>query len=173
MAESDGADAALLIDCAAFHGILGALSAKSDPAGAEARFMRQAELDRSAIQREPGSQRARLDLAEALMSLAGLKQQPAESIALLRSGLRALDEKPAQGGTSTASMRIRASILVRLASHPGDSREALQSAQEANKLLVSVAALEELSGRSQEDLATANRIIVRRRGSNASQQAQR
>jgi hypothetical protein len=167
MADSDGADAALLVECASFHGFLGGTSVKSDPAGAEAQFTRQAELDRRAIQRESESQSARLDLAAALMNLAGLKRTGADAVAVLRSGLRVLNAEPIGKGSSTANLRVRASILVRLALQLGNSKDALQSAQEARRLFVSVAALEPLSGQSQDDFSSANRIISRLSGNSA------
>ena len=173
LVEIDGADPGLLVECASFHGFLGGSLVKSDPASAETEFRRQAELDRRALKREPLSQRARQDLALALMSLAGLKPRNEDPIVLLRSGLRVLADEPAGRGNSTAGMIVRASILLQLAQVLGNGREASESAQEARKLFVSVAALDPLSIESRNRIAEADRIIARLSGNNALRPGQR
>ena len=169
LADRDDADTALLAECASFHGVLGGIAVAADPAGAESRFEREATLDRRAIAREPGSQNARLDLAEALINLAGFKRKPGEAAELLRSAVQALNANPDGGGNSSLrAMRIRASLLARLAGETSDGGEALQSAREAARILASVAALEPLSGRAADELAAVNGIIARLGGNSSS-----
>jgi len=159
--NSVGSDFPLIVECASLHGFLGNLLLKADPQAAEVQFSRQAELNQRALKLVPQSQGVRQDLAGAYLQLAGLNKSKEDSIALVRSGLRILNESPALQRSSTATMRVHALLLVRLAMSLSNSKDAFEAALEARRLFASAAALEPLPDQSQRGLEDANRIISR------------
>ena len=171
--NGESANTALVVECAMLHGFLGINFLQSDPTSATAQFTRQSELDRQALQMEPGSQAARQDLAGAVLQLAGLKRIKEEREALLRSGLQVLNEAPEPQRRSTAVLRLRASLLVRLAMESDHGKEALEFAREARKLFIAAAELEPLRGENQKDIESARQIIARQGGSIGTRPEQR